>query len=102
MIKETVDAVRLAEIEADKVITSAQESAQDKKNNIKLQAEEYRAKVLKEAEQKAAYEMEKTIDKCNEYNENVHKDVEVKVTELNKAASDKMEEAADAVIRALV
>ena len=42
MIKETVDAVRLAELEGDKVISTAKVNGQDMKNQIKIQGAEYR------------------------------------------------------------
>ena len=42
MIKETVDAVRLAELEGDKVISTAKVNGQDMKNQVKIQGAEYR------------------------------------------------------------
>ena len=53
MIKETVDAVRLAELEGDKVISTAKVNGQDMKNQIKIQGAEYRNERLKEAKKKA-------------------------------------------------
>lgn len=53
MIKETVDAVRLAELEGDKVISTAKVNGQDMKNQIKIQGAEYRTERLKEAKEKA-------------------------------------------------
>mgnify|MGYP000229297681 FL=1 len=56
MIKETVDAVRLAELEGDKVISTAKVNGQDMKNQIKIQGAEYRTEKLKEAKEKAEKE----------------------------------------------
>ena len=53
MIKETVDAVRLAELEGAKVISTAKVNGQDMKNQIKIQGAEYRTERLKEAKEKA-------------------------------------------------
>ena len=53
MIKETVDAVRLAELEGDKVISTAKVNGQDMKNQVKIQGAEYRTERLKEAKEKA-------------------------------------------------
>ena len=53
MIKETVDAVRLAELEGDKVISTAKVNGQEMKNKIKIQGAEYRTERLKEAKEKA-------------------------------------------------
>ena len=56
MIKETVDAVRLAELEGDKVISTAKVNGQDMKNQVKIQGAEYRTERLKEAKEKAEKE----------------------------------------------
>ena len=53
MIKETVDAVRLAELEGDKVISTAKVNGQDMKNQVKIQGAEYRTERLNEAKEKA-------------------------------------------------
>ena len=53
MIKETVDAVRLAELEGDKVISTAKVNGQDMKNQVKIQGAEYRTERLKEAKEKS-------------------------------------------------
>ena len=102
MIKETVNAVRLAEMKAGRTVNEAEENAQEKKNQVKSQAEEYRENVLQEAREKADLEMKATIKKCKDYSEQMNKEIETKVSDLQTAASGKMEEAVNAVIRAFV
>ena len=101
-MKETVDAVRLAEMEAGRVISTAEDTAQNKKNQVKLQAEQYRDLVLQEAKQKADLDMNDIIKKCNGYNEQAEREIETKISDLKAVASRKMEQAVDAVIDALV
>ena len=52
MIKETVDAVRLAELEGDKVISTAKVNGQDMKNQVKIQGAEYRTERLRKPRKK--------------------------------------------------
>lgn len=102
MIKETVDAVRLAEMEAGRVISTAEGDAEIKKNQVKLQAEQYRESTLQEAKEKADSDMSDIIKKCDTYSEQVGKRIETMISDLKTVASGKMEEAVDAVIDALV
>lgn len=102
LIKETVDAVRLAEKEAESIITTAKENAQDKKNQVKSEAESYKAKALETAQVEAEDNMKSTIRKCEEYNERKLKEIEGKIERLKSEASKNFDGAVDAVINALV
>lgn len=102
MIKETVDAVRLAEQEAEKVVDKARDNAQYKKNQVKLEAEAYREEALKLARETAECEMQSMSDKCKKYEEEYNKNVDKKIAELNKQTESNMEAAVNAVIKALV
>lgn len=102
LIKETVDAVRLAEQEAEKVINTAQDNAQDKKNQVKSEGEAYRAEALNVARESAELKMQSVVDECKKYEEEYNKGVDKKIAELRKQADSGMDEAVDAVIRALV
>lgn len=102
MIKETVDAVRLAELEADKIIRTAEENAQGKKSRIKTQAQEYRVNLLNEAGKKAENEMESTVNKCKSYEKETENQIDIKIADLKSVAEGKMNTAVEAVINALV
>lgn len=102
LIKETIDAVRLAELEAEKVISTAQDNAQDRRNQIKAQGEAYRSKAFDTAAEDAKQAMELTVDKCKQYEEEYNKKVEDIIAKLNSEAEAKMDAAVTAVIEALV
>lgn len=102
LIKETVDAVRLAEKEADEIIETAKANANDKKTQIKLEAESYRVEALKNAQAEAEEKMKSTIRKCEEYNNKKSKEVNEKIEGLKSEASNNFDKAAQAVINALV
>ena len=97
MIKETVDAVRLAELEGDKVISTAKVNGQDMKNQIKIQGAEYRTERLKEAREKA----EKTVAKCEKYNEEQQKEIDLKVMQLKNKSYEKMDGTVKAIVEYL-
>ena len=102
MIKETVDAVRLAEKKAEEVVETANANANDKKINMKIEAENYRSKALEQAREEAEVQMKDTIFKCEEYNNKKINEVNKKVEELKSEASKNFDKAVDAVISALI
>ena len=99
MIKETVDAVRLAELEGAKVISTAKVNGQDMKNQIKIQGAEYRTERLKEAKEKA--EMAETVAKCEKYNEEQQKEIDLKVMQLKNKSYEKMDGTVKAIVEYL-
>lgn len=102
MIKETVDAIRLAEKEAQEIIDTAKSNANDKKIRIKQEAEAYREGTINSAQAQAKEQMQDTIRKCEEYNDLKTKEVEEKIEELKSKALKSFDKAVDAVISALV
>ena len=92
MIKETVDAVRLAELEGDKVISTAK---------VKIQGAEYRNERLKEAKEKAEKEMAETVAKCEKYNEEQQKEIDLKVMQLKNKSYEKMDGTVKAIVEYL-
>ena len=97
MIKETVDAVRLAELEGDKVISTAKVNGQDMKN----QGAEYRTERLKEAKEKAEKEMAETVAKCEKYNDEQQKEIDLKVMQLKNKSYEKMDGTVKAIVEYL-
>lgn len=102
MIKETVDAVRVAEMEAEKQIATAKENAEGERARIKAKEADYRTEQMQAAKSKANKAMDEVVKKCNEYDLNMNKQIEEKVTELKASSSAKMTAAVNAVIDALV
>ena len=102
MIKETIETVRSAETQAGDLVEKAKFKAQDIKAGAKEKAAKYRAGELERAAQEAEKEMEKTVLKCREYTEDVNRKVESKVAGILSEAEKKEEQAADAVINALI
>ena len=101
MIKETVDAVRLAELEGDKVISTAKVNGQDMKNQIKIQGAEYRTERLKEAKEKAEKEMAETVAKCEKYKDEQQKEIDLKVMQLKNKSYEKMDGTVKAIVEYL-
>lgn len=102
LIKETVDAVRRAELEAEKIISTAEDNAQGKKNQIKSEAQEYRTEALKRTKDSADRAMQDIVDKCTAYEVQTSAEIDKKAAELKSDAESRMEQAVDAVIDALV
>lgn len=102
MIKETIDAVRLAESEAEKMIRTAEEDALNQKNQIKSQAKAYREDAFGAAQKKAEQQMNETVQKCSAYEEQTDCEIQAKTTALQDEALDRMDKAVKAVIDALV
>lgn len=102
LIKETVDAVRVAEMEAEKQISTAKENAEGEKAQVKTKEKDYRTEQMQMAKSKADRAMNEVVKKCNEYDLNMEKQIEEKVAELKALSGKKMDAAVDAVIDALV
>ena len=102
MIKETVDAVRVAEMEAEKQIATAKENAEGEKNQVKTREADYRTEQMQAAKSKADKAMNEVVKKCSQYDLKMDQQIEEKVAELKALADAKMNMAADAVIDALV
>lgn len=102
MIRETVDAVRVAEMEAEKQIATAKENAEGEKNQVKTKEADYRTEQMQAAKSKANKAMNEVVKKCNQYDLKMDQQIEEKVSELKALADAKMSMAADAVIDALV
>lgn len=102
MIKETVDAVRTAEIEADKIIATAMEKAQDMKTNIKVKGQDYKAEALSQAKEVAKSQMDQVVKECEEYDQGRNKEISEKVNALKEEAKSRENDAIKAVIEALV
>lgn len=102
MIKETVDAVRIAEMDAEKIVSTANDNAADMKQEIKLKAVQYRNDLLQKAQEQAKKDMETVIQEGNEYNKKYNKKIESKVAELKNTALKREEITVNAVINALI
>ena len=62
MIKETVDAVRIAEMEAEKQIATAKENAAGEKAGIKKKEADYRAEQIQAAQTRADKAMSEVVE----------------------------------------
>lgn len=102
LIKETVDAVRVAEMEAERQIATAKENAEGEKNQVKMKESVYREEQMREAKAQVDKEMNEVVKKCNEYDLAQEKQIEKRVAELKAQSDQKMSVAVDAVIDALI
>lgn len=102
MIKETVDAVRVAEMEAERQIATAKENAEGEKAQMKIKELSYREEQMREAKAQADKAVNEVVKKCNEYDLIQEKQIEKKVAELKAQSEQKMSVAVDAVIDALI
>ena len=102
MIKETVDAVRIAEIEAEKQIATAKENAAGEKAGIKKKEADYRAEQIQAAQTRADKAMSEVVEECKKYDLEMEKQMNEKVAELKASSEEKMEAAVEAVIDALI
>lgn len=102
LIKETVDAVRLAEKDAEAIIETAKANANDKKAQINDEAKAYREEVLKKAQKEAEVLMENIICDGEKYNNDKKKAIEQKIEGLKSEATKNFDKAVDAIINALV
>ena len=102
MIKETVDAVRIAEMEAEKQIATAKENAAGEKVGIKKKEADYRAEQIQAAQTRADKAMSEVVEECKKYDLEMEKQMNEKVAELKASSEEKMEAAVEAVIDALI
>jgi N-acyl-D-aspartate/D-glutamate deacylase len=102
LIKETVDAVRIAELEAEKIISTANDNAANMKQQIKIKSEQYRKDFLQKVNGQTKTKKETVIQKCHEYDREFDKQIEKNTAQLREIAADREKAAVDAVIDALV
>lgn len=102
MIKETVDAVRVAEMEAEKQIATAKENAEGEKSQIKIKEADYRTEQMQEAKAKADKAMNEVVQKCKEYDLEMEKQIEEKTAKIKTLSGEKTDTAVDAVIAVFV
>ena len=102
MIKETVDAVRIAEMEAEKQIATAKENAAGEKAGIKKKEADYRAEQIQAAQTRADKAMSEVVEECKKYDLEMEKQMNEKVAELKASSEEKMEAAVEAVIDDLI
>ena len=98
MIKETVDAIRIAESDAEKTVMTAKDNAMNMKNDIKIRAQSYREDKVKD---KARRDMEETIKSCSEADREFNAEIDRQVIKLKEEAAERQPEAVKAVIDAL-
>jgi hypothetical protein len=102
LIKETVDAVRVAELEAENMVSSARDNAEGKKEALRQTEQEYKAKRMAVAKSKADKAMEELIDRCSEFEKKSNQDIEEKVAALQNNARGRYDSAVEAIIEALI
>lgn len=102
LIKETVDAVRIAELEAEKIISTANDNAANMKQEIKTKSEQYRKDFLRQVNEQAKKEKETVVRKCDEYDREFGEQIEKSAAQLRDIAAKREKAAVDAVINALV
>lgn len=101
MIKETVDAIRIAESDAEKTVMTAKDNAMNMKNDIKIRAQSYREEETNKARDKARMDMEEIIKSCNGADREFNAEIDRQVVKLKEEAAAKQLEAVEAVIDAL-
>lgn len=99
MIKETVDAVRLAELNSEKIINTATMNSQGMKKDIVTKGEEYRNNAMALAKEKVEKEMAEMIKKCMEYESQKQDEISKEVMDLKNSAYEKIEYTVDEIIR---
>lgn len=102
MIKETVDAVRVAELEADKTVATARDNAADRRNQIKTKAESYKTESLNRVKREAAAAMAQAEKEAAAYNMDFDKEIDKAVNDLKQKADSREKNAVNAVIHALI
>ena len=90
LIKETVDAIRIAESDAEKTVMTAKDNAMNMKNDIKIRAQSYREE-----------ETDKVKDKARRDMEEFNAEIDRQVIKLKEEAAERQPEAVKAVIDAL-
>lgn len=101
LIKETVDAIRIAESDAEKTVMTAKDNAMNMKNDIKIRAQSYREEETDKVKDKARRDMEETIKSCSEADREYNAEIDRQVIKLKEEAAERQPEAVKAVIDAL-
>ena len=100
MIKETIDAVRVAEMEAEKQIQVAKDNAAGRKAELDSMKAQLRKEKLTKAQEEAKKAME-VVSECRNYDLEMDKEIQMKVMELRDLAKERKDNAIKAVIQAL-
>ena len=101
MIKETIDAVRVAEMEAEKQIQVAMDNAAGKKAELDSRKAQFRKEKLMKVQEEAKRAMDEVVSECNNYDFEMDKEIQMKVMELRDLAKERTDNAIKAVIQAL-
>ena len=101
MIKETIDAVRVAEMEAEKQIQVAMDNAAGKKAELDSRKAQFRKEKLMKVQEEAKRAMDEVVSECNNYDLEMDKEIQMKVMELRDLAKERKDNAIKAVIQAL-
>ena len=101
MIKETIDAVRVAEMEAEKQIQVAMDNAAGKKAELDSRKAQFRKEKLMKAQEEAKRAMDEVASECKNYDLEMDKEIQMKVMELRDLAKERTDNAIKAVIQAL-
>lgn len=101
MIKETIDAVRVAEMEAEKQIQVAMDNAAGKKAELDSRKAKFRKEKLMKAQEEAKKAMDEVVSECKNYDLEMDKEIQMKVMELRDLAKERTDNAIKAVIQAL-
>lgn len=101
MIKETIDAVRVAEMEAEKQIQVAMNNAAGKKAELDSRKAQFRKEKLMKVQEEAKRAMDEVVSECNNYDLEMDKEIQMKVMELRDLAKERTDNAIKAVIQAL-
>lgn len=101
MIKETIDAVRVAEMEAEKQIQVAMDNAAGKKAELDSRKAQFRKEKLMKVQEEAKRAMDEVVSECNNYDLEMDKEIQMKVMELRDLAKERRDNAIKAVIQAL-
>lgn len=101
MIKETIDAVRVAEMEAEKQIQVAMDNAAGKKAELDSRKAQFRKEKLMKVQEEAKRAMDEVVSECNNYDLEMDKEIQMKVMELRDLAKERTGNAIKAVIQAL-
>ncbi len=101
MIKETIDAVRVAEMEAEKQIQVAMDNAAGKKAELDSRKAQFRKEKLMKVQEEAKRAMDELVSECKNYDLEMDKEIQMKVMELRDLAKERTDNAIKAVIQAL-
>ena len=101
MIKETIDAVRVAEMEAEKQIQVAMDNAAGKKAELDSRKAQFRKEKLMKVQEEAKRAMDEVVSECKNYDLEMDKEIQMKVMELRDLTKERTDNAIKAVIQAL-